>query len=158
MGGIPAFAQGETKAADTDKLKTAENPSDSSMAWDYVLMSTNKGDILLRLNKTQAPVSTANFLKYVNDGDYNGTIFHRVIGDFMIQGGGFDENYEKRPSNAPIKNEWTNGLKNENYTIAMARLGGNPDSATNQFFINVKDNAFLIDHRVTVPPMRCSAM
>lgn len=138
-----AFAQGETKAADTDKLKTAENPSDSSMAWDYVLMSTNKGDILLRLNKTQAPVSTANFLKYVNDGDYNGTIFHRVIGDFMIQGGGFDENYEKRPANAPIKNEWTNGLKNENYTIAMARLGGNPDSATNQFFINVKDNAFL---------------
>ena len=95
-----AFAQGETKAADTDKLKTAENPSDSSMAWDYVLMSTNKGDILLRLNKTQAPVSTANFLKYVNDGDYNSTIFHRVIGDFMIQGGGFDENYEKRPSNA----------------------------------------------------------
>tara|TARA_B100001059_G_scaffold142966_1_gene142910 strand:- start:1850 stop:3076 length:1227 start_codon:yes stop_codon:yes gene_type:complete len=138
-----AFAQGETKVADPAKSKVSEDPSDSSPAWDYVLMTTNKGDILVRLNKTQAPISTANFLKYANAGDYNGTIFHRVIGDFMIQGGGFDEKYEKRTGGAGIKNEWTNGLKNENYTIAMARLGGNPDSATNQFFINVKDNAFL---------------
>ncbi len=138
-----ACAKNKAEEATPTKAKVSENPSDSSPVWDYVLMTTNKGEILLRLNKTQAPISTANFLKYANAGDYNGTIFHRVISDFMIQGGGFDENYEKRPTSSGIKNEWTNGLRNENYTIAMARVGGNPDSATNQFFINVKDNAFL---------------
>lgn len=138
-----ACAENKTEEAKPAESKAAENPSDSSPVWDYVLMTTNKGEILLRLNKTQAPISTANFLKYANEGDYNGTIFHRVIGNFMIQGGGFDENYEKRPTDKGIKNEWTNGLKNENYTISMARVGGNPDSATNQFFINVTDNAQL---------------
>ena len=136
-------AANKAKEAKPVQSEVAEDPSNSSTQWDYVLMKTNKGDILLRLNKNLAPVSTANFLEYVKDGDYNGTIFHRVISDFMIQGGGFDKSYEKRPTRSGIKNEWTNGLKNQNYTIAMARVGGDPNSATNQFFINVKDNAFL---------------
>ena len=127
-----------------DKAKS-EASSDSAIAakYAYVLMKTNQGDILLRLNETLAPMTTANFLQYVKDGDYDGTIFHRVIDGFMIQGGGFDTNYEKRPTRSPIRNEWINGLKNQEYTISMARLGGNPDSATNQFFINVRDNAQL---------------
>jgi peptidyl-prolyl cis-trans isomerase A (cyclophilin A)/peptidyl-prolyl cis-trans isomerase B (cyclophilin B) len=141
--GLSTFAFAQDAAAKPVDSKAAKDPSDSSSAWDYVLMTTNKGDILLRLNKTLAPVSTANFLKYAKAGEYNGTIFHRVISDFMIQGGGFNTDYEKRTSGTGIKNEWTNGLKNQNYTIAMARVGGNPDSATNQFFINVKDNGFL---------------
>ncbi|MEE2907958.1 MAG: peptidylprolyl isomerase [Planctomycetota bacterium] len=132
--------------AQEDSSKPADQPAaDKATAsdYDYVLMKTNQGDILLRLNNTLAPISTENFLRYVNEGSYDGTIFHRVISNFMIQGGGFDTDYEKRPTSAPIKNEWVNGLKNQKYTIAMARLGGQPDSATNQFFINVTDNGQL---------------
>ena len=115
----------------------------TTLPYDYVLMKTNQGDILLRLDNKLAPISTENFLRYVDEGGYDGTIFHRVISNFMIQGGGFDTNYEKRPTSAPIKNEWVNGLKNQKNTIAMARIGGNADSATNQFFINVVDNGQL---------------
>ncbi len=109
-----------------------------------VLMKTSKGDITLQLDRDRAPVSVDNFLTYVDSGHYNGTIFHRVIKDFMIQGGGFDANMRQKATLPPIKNEAQNGLKNRRGTIAMARTGV-VDSATSQFFINVKDNVFL-DH------------
>jgi peptidyl-prolyl cis-trans isomerase A (cyclophilin A) len=97
----------------------------------------------LALNETKAPISTANFLAYIEDGFYNDTIFHRVIPGFMIQGGGFTQDLQKKSTKDEIKNEWKNGLKNTRGTIAMARLGRQPDSATSQFFINLADNGFL---------------
>jgi len=109
-----------------------------------VLMKTTKGDIILELYPDKAPVTVENFLSYVDDKFYDGTIFHRVISDFMIQGGGYTEDFTKKPSRSPIKNEANNGLKNERGTIAMARTN-EPHSATNQFFINHIDNSFL-DH------------
>ncbi len=109
----------------------------------YVKMTTSMGDIVIELNRHKAPITVENFLAYANDGTYNGTIFHRVIDGFMIQGGGLDEKMTPRKTKPAIKNEWKNGLKNTLGTIAMARLGGKPDSATSQFFINVKDNAAL---------------
>lgn len=102
-------------------------------------MSTSLGDIDLVLYADRAPVTVKNFLGYVDKGEYNGTIFHRVIKGFMIQGGGFDEKLRQRPTREPIRNEADNGLKNLTGTIAMARTGV-PDSATNQFFINTADN------------------
>lgn len=107
-----------------------------------VKLTTSQGPIVIELDEAKAPVSVANFLSYVDAGHYDGTIFHRVINDFMIQGGGFTRDMKQKPTQAPIKNESTNGLKNDNYTVAMARTGVR-DSATAQFFINVKDNAFL---------------
>jgi peptidyl-prolyl cis-trans isomerase B (cyclophilin B) len=107
-----------------------------------VILHTNKGDITLELDAAKAPETVKNFLEYVNSGFYNGTIFHRVINNFMIQGGGFEPGMKQKPTRAPIKNEAANGLSNDNYTIAMARTG-DPQSATAQFFINVKDNGFL---------------
>ena len=107
-----------------------------------VKMSTNKGDITLELNKEKAPVTVENFLSYVEKGHYNGTIFHRVIPDFMAQGGGFDSNMQEKHTDAPIKNEALNGLKNQKWSISMARTM-DLDSATSQFFINAKDNDFL---------------
>jgi peptidyl-prolyl cis-trans isomerase B (cyclophilin B) len=107
-----------------------------------VKLTTSMGPIVIELDRAKAPVSVDNFVKYVESGHYNGTIFHRVIDGFMIQGGGFDKSMNQKPVNAPIKNEGANGLKNENYTVAMARTGVR-DSATAQFFINVKDNEFL---------------
>ena len=107
-----------------------------------VIMKTSKGDIKIKLDPKSAPITVENFLKYVDDGHYNGTIFHRVIGNFMIQGGGFTETMEQKPTRAPIKNEAANGLKNEEGTIAMARTSI-IDSATSQFFINVANNGFL---------------
>ncbi|MBN2245595.1 MAG: peptidyl-prolyl cis-trans isomerase [Candidatus Aminicenantes bacterium] len=109
-----------------------------------VLMKTTKGDITLELYPDKAPVTVENFLKYVDDQFYDGTIFHRVIADFMIQGGGHTEDFTEKPSGPPIKNEADNGLKNNRGTIAMARTN-EPHSATNQFFINHVDNSFL-DH------------
>jgi peptidyl-prolyl cis-trans isomerase B (cyclophilin B) len=100
------------------------------------------GVITLELNEEKAPKSVANFLNYVNKGHYDGTIFHRVISNFMVQGGGFQPGMTQKPSDAPIDNEANNGLKNDMYTVAMARTG-DPHSATAQFFINVADNAFL---------------
>ena len=104
-----------------------------------VQLKTNMGDIVLELDADKAPVTVANFIKYVKSGQYNGTIFHRVINGFMIQGGGFDQNMREKPTQAPIKNEAKNGLKNEAYTIAMARTA-DPQSAAAQFFINVSNN------------------
>ena len=108
-----------------------------------VLLQTNVGEIIIELNPEAAPISTANFLGYVNERFYDGLIFHRVIKDFMIQAGGHASDMKPKPaSQAPIKNESDNGLKNLKYTVAMARTRV-PDSATSQFFINHKDNAFL---------------
>ncbi len=100
------------------------------------------GEIVLELNETKAPISTQNFVQYVRDGHYDGTIFHRVIPNFMIQGGGFSADMRQKDTRAPIKNEWQNGLTNKRGTIAMARTSI-ADSATSQFFINVVDNAAL---------------
>jgi peptidyl-prolyl cis-trans isomerase A (cyclophilin A) len=110
-----------------------------------VVIKTSLGDIQLELNEQQAPISTANFLKYVDSGFYNGTVFHRVIPNFMIQGGGFIKDMTQKITKSPIKNEAANGLKNSRGTIAMARTGV-VDSATSQFFINHADNGFL-DHK-----------
>jgi len=107
-----------------------------------VKLHTTKGVITLELDAEKAPVTVENFLQYVRDGFYDGTIFHRVIDGFMIQGGGFEAGMSQKPTRAPIRNEAANGLKNEAYTVAMARTS-NPDSATAQFFINVANNSFL---------------
>lgn len=104
-----------------------------------VLLKTSMGDITLELDATKAPLTVANFLHYVERNQYNGTLFHRVINGFMIQGGGFDKDMHQKLTDAPIKNEANNGLKNQAYTVAMARTG-NPHSATAQFFINVANN------------------
>ena len=113
-----------------------------AMAETQVKMETNMGDITLALDAEKAPQTVENFVQYAKDGFYDGTIFHRVIDGFMIQGGGFTENYERKQTRAPIQNEADNGLKNNRGSIAMARTG-DPHSATAQFFINVKDNSFL---------------
>ena len=108
----------------------------------HVTLKTSMGNIVLELYPEKAPASVANFLQYVKSGQYNGTIFHRVIEGFMIQGGGFDQNMREKPTRAPIKNEAGNGLKNTMYTIAMARTQ-EPHSATAQFFINTANNSAL---------------
>jgi len=133
-----------TPASDVkqEPKKIKENP--------MVTIKTSKGDIKVELYQDKAPITVSNFLAYVDDGHYDGTIFHRVIENFMIQGGGFTKDFVQKPTKAPIKNEATNGLKNERGTLAMARTGV-IDSATSQFFINVTDNDFL-NH--TRPDMR----
>ena len=113
--------------------------SAASFAGPKVEFKTNMGNFVVELDSVKAPKTTANFLNYVNSGFYNGIIFHRVIDGFMIQGGGFTSDLTQKPTNAPVVSEAQNGLKNQTYTIAMARTS-DPDSATAQFFINVKDN------------------
>lgn len=107
-----------------------------------VRLSTSMGDIVVELNAAKAPKTVENFLQYVKDRHYDGTVFHRVINGFMIQGGGFSADLQQKPTRAPVPLEASNGLKNDRGTIAMARTN-NPDSATSQFFINVVDNAGL---------------
>jgi len=107
-----------------------------------VVMETSKGNIEIELFEKEAPITTKNFLDYVNEGFYDGLIFHRVIDGFMVQGGGFDKDMNEKQTKEPIKNEADNGLKNEGYTLAMARTNV-VDSATSQFFINVGNNEFL---------------
>jgi cyclophilin family peptidyl-prolyl cis-trans isomerase len=107
-----------------------------------IKIKTNLGNFSIELNEEKAPISSENFKDYVKKDFYNGTIFHRVIDGFMIQGGGFDIDMNQKETNSPIKNEANNGLKNDKYTIAMARTSI-PDSATSQFFINTSDNSFL---------------
>ncbi|MBI5919870.1 MAG: peptidyl-prolyl cis-trans isomerase [Nitrosomonadales bacterium] len=107
-----------------------------------VKLHTNMGVITLELDAEKAPITVKNFLEYVNSGFYSNTVFHRVINGFMIQGGGFEPGLKQKATNAQIQNEATNGLKNDIYTVAMARTS-EPHSATAQFFINIKDNGFL---------------
>jgi peptidyl-prolyl cis-trans isomerase A (cyclophilin A) len=120
----------------------AQAPAKPEDKKPVVILVTSLGDIELELDAVKAPISTANFLAYVDSGFYDGTIFHRVIPNFMIQGGGFTSDMSQKPTKAPIKNEADNGLKNASWTIAMARTS-EKDSATAQFFINVQDNEFL---------------
>jgi cyclophilin family peptidyl-prolyl cis-trans isomerase len=122
------------------------------MAWAQaprVKLVTSAGDMVIELAPDKAPKTVENFLTYVNAGQYDGTIFHRVIPGFMIQGGGFDARMAERPTRAPVENEARNGLKNDRYTVAMARTS-DPHSATAQFFINVADNGFL-NHSAPTP-------
>ncbi|WP_424188241.1 peptidylprolyl isomerase [Actinokineospora sp. G85] len=114
-----------------------------------VRISTSAGDVVVALNEEKAPKSVANFLEYVKAGHYDGTIFHRVIDNFMAQGGGFDTSFKQKPTNSPVENEADNGLKNNKYTVAMARTSV-PHSATSQFFINTSDNDFL-NHTAKTP-------
>lgn len=107
-----------------------------------VILHTNHGDITLELDAVNSPATVANFLQYVREGHYDGTLFHRVIPGFMIQGGGFAPGLRQKGTRAPVANEAANGVKNERYTVAMARTS-EPHSATAQFFINIADNAFL---------------
>ena len=119
------------------------NEGNPSMTTDpRVKLQTNQGDIVIELNAEKAPKSTENFLNYVRDGFYDGTVFHRVINNFMIQGGGFEAGMKQKKTNDPVENEANNGLRNDRYTVAMARTS-DPHSATAQFFINVADNDFL---------------
>jgi cyclophilin family peptidyl-prolyl cis-trans isomerase len=144
-GSFDTFAQqapsAPAKAVTPDKsaAKSSCNPlKDKPM----VKLHTSLGIITIALDKEKAPISSANFVKYVESGHYAGTIFHRVISNFMIQGGGFNKDMQEKPAMAPIQNEAKNGLKNEIYTLAMARTP-DPHSASSQFFINVKNNDFL---------------
>ncbi|NYT25892.1 peptidyl-prolyl cis-trans isomerase [Alcaligenaceae bacterium] len=107
-----------------------------------VKLQTSQGDIVIELNAEKAPKTSENFLSYVRDGFYDGTVFHRIINNFMIQGGGFEAGMKQKKTGSPIENEANNGLKNDRYTVAMARTS-DPHSATAQFFINVADNDFL---------------
>ncbi len=129
-----------------NKNASAESSGKNERRKPMVIISTSLGDIKLELYEEQAPITVANFLAYVEEGFYDNTIFHRVINNFMIQGGGITADMKQKPTKAPIKNEAENGLKNERGTVAMARTA-DVNSATSQFFINHRDNAFL-DHGV----------
>ena len=148
IAGAPlgASAQAMGKPGPAGNTCTAKLKGSAPMK---VKLTTSMGVVTVELNKEKAPVSTENFVKYVEAGHYNGTIFHRVIDGFMVQGGGFTKDMQQKPVQAPIKNEAANGLKNDSYTIAMARTS-DPHSATAQFFINVKDNGFL-NHSAPTP-------
>src|SRR4051812_25926997 len=144
----PAPAAQPKEAPKTEQPKTeAPKPAVDRVSW--VELKTSMGTIVIEVDGEKAPISAANFLTYVNEGFYDGTAFHRVIKDFMVQGGGFTVSgtnpdvTEKKPTHPPIKNEWQNGLKNRKYTVSMARTQV-ADSATSQFFINASDkNSFL---------------
>jgi peptidyl-prolyl cis-trans isomerase A (cyclophilin A) len=125
-----------TPPASAQEGEAKENP--------VVVMKTNKGDIVIELNPEKAPDTVVNFLQYVDDGFFDGTIFHRVIRGFMIQGGGYDTEFAKKPTRAPVKNESQNGLSNAAGTISMARTS-DPNSATAQFFISTANNARSLD-------------
>jgi peptidyl-prolyl cis-trans isomerase A (cyclophilin A) len=138
----PAHAGGNSNVKEANVKPTKEASKKMEAKNPVVVMETSLGTIEIELFADKAPISTENFLKYTDKGFYNGTIFHRVISNFMIQGGGFTPDMSQKETMAPIKNEATNGLKNDRGTIAMARTMI-VDSATAQFFINVKDNDFL---------------
>lgn len=148
IGGPAALAQEESAPPPVPALNVESEPAPAEPAMEpakdttMVIINTSLGEIHVKLAADKAPLTVANFLAYVDDGFYNGTIFHRVIDGFMIQGGGFEPNMRQKPTRAPVKNEAANGLRNKRGTIAMARTPV-VDSATAQFFINVKDNGFL---------------
>ncbi|MEE4302593.1 MAG: peptidylprolyl isomerase [Wenzhouxiangella sp.] len=134
---LPLAAQEAEQTDQSPTPEATENPT--------VILHTNLGAITVELFEKEAPESTENFLRYARDGHYDGTIFHRVIDNFMIQGGGFDSDFNQKSTREPIENEADNGLENKRGTLAMARTN-DPHSATAQFFINVSDNDFL-NHR-----------
>lgn len=136
---VPAAAGAQTATPPTPSTTEGNKPMSTS---PRVKLQTNQGDIVITLDAEKAPKTVENFLGYVKSGFYNGTIFHRVIDGFMIQGGGFEAGLKQKPTQAPIENEADNGLKNDKYTVAMARTS-DPNSATAQFFINVANNDFL---------------
>ncbi len=136
-------------AASSIALLGAPNTWAQNPANPKIKLETSLGTVVLELDSAKAPKSVENFVQYVKDGHYNGTVFHRVIDGFMVQGGGFTPDMQQKPTRAPIANEAANGLKNTKYTIAMARTG-EPHSATAQFFINVTDNTFL-NHTAPTP-------
>lgn len=138
-----AIAAGVAPQSATQPSTAPAAPPPKANPLEYVVLSTNKGAIVLELNREKAPISTANYLRYVDSEFYNGTVFHRVIPGFMIQGGGFTKEARQKATQPGITNEWQNGLKNTRGTIAMARLGGKPDSGNSQFFINLVDNGML---------------
>jgi len=147
LSGMRVFTLGLALAMAPGLAGAASGPVNStqgkSMSTNpHVKLHTNKGDMLIELDAEKAPKTVENFLAYVQEGFYNGTIFHRVINNFMIQGGGFEPGMKQKQTHAPIENEANNGLKNDRYTLAMARTA-DPHSATAQFFINVADNEFL---------------
>jgi peptidyl-prolyl cis-trans isomerase A (cyclophilin A) len=149
LSALAPAARAQDRPGDKPGEKPAEQPAEAHAPKPqeggpvYALMKTTDGNITLELNRDKAPVSVENFLRYAEKGFYNGTIFHRVLPNFMIQGGGFTPEMTLKETDAPIKNEWENGLKNDTGTIAMARLRGRPDSASSQFFINVARNTSL---------------
>ncbi len=138
-----ALAAGAAFVTAPSRAQEAAPAAAATPAPVYVSMQTSLGTIYLELNAAKAPISVANFTTYAKEGFYNGTIFHRVIKSFMIQGGGFSASLDQKQPKAGIKNEWTNGLSNGLGTISMARQGGRADSATSQFFINTADNKML---------------
>jgi peptidyl-prolyl cis-trans isomerase B (cyclophilin B) len=137
-----AAQESATKPAAGPTTKSTESKSTDKRNHPMVKLHTNHGIITLELDAEKAPLTVANFLDYAKSGFFDGTIFHRVISNFMIQGGGFEPGMKQKTTKATIQNEAGNGLKNDNYTVAMARTG-DPHSATAQFFINVKNNDFL---------------
>ncbi len=149
LGALLLAAYASTAGCSGASSDEKEQPVTTAAKNPVVVISTSKGSVELELDESAAPATVANFLRYVDEGFYNGTIFHRVIPAFMLQGGGFDSDYNRKDTHAPIKNEADNGLRNLNGTIAMARTSV-VDSATSQFFINVKDNGFL-DHTAPTP-------
>lgn len=140
-GGAAVATDKAAPAAMEQKAAPAAKQEQPHVTKNY-RMKTSLGDVVLELDSTLAPLTVANFDGYVRKGHYDGTIFHRIINDFMIQGGGFDADMTQRPTDPPVENEASNGLKNRTYTIAMARTSA-VHSATSQFFINVKNNDFL---------------
>ncbi len=140
VGMIPLVSLSAQAASPSNSTQKQGVPSMSTTP--RVQISTNHGNFIISLNAEKAPKTVANFLAYVKDGFFDGTIFHRVIDGFMIQGGGFEPGLKQKPTKAPLENEANNGLKNNKYTLAMARTS-DPHSATAQFFINVANNDFL---------------
>lgn len=139
LGMLAATATAQDQAAPATETRKKENEM------VHVLMQTSMGDIALELDRGKAPITVDNFLQYAEKGHYSGTIFHRVMPNFVIQGGGFTPEMQEKPTGAGIKNEWRNGLNHDRGTIAMARVGHQHDSAKAQFFINVTDNHALND-------------
>ena len=137
---LPLFAFAQTTPAAAEPAPAATTaPAAAAAPGPRVALHTSMGDIVLELDPVRAPVSSENFLQYVRDGHYNGTVFHRVIDNFMVQGGGFTADLQQKPTRAPIKNEANNAVSNMRGTVAMARTN-DPNSAAAQFFINVVDN------------------
>lgn len=138
--GVAAFSVAAASPAGASSVNSQQGNSMNSSP--RVNLQTNLGDVVIELNAEKAPKTVENFLTYVREGFYDGTIFHRIINNFMVQGGGFDAAMKQKQTHAPIENEANNGLKNDRYTLAMARTA-DPHSATAQFFVNVADNDFL---------------